>query len=169
MTCFESLEVGQVFTIGGLEVDERQATEFAEQYDPRFVPRPGVAYVHRGPEISPWQAAAFSWRLLSNLAANPPIEQASFSRPQDLNWQNAVSVGDVLRLEVEVVEIFPPHWRSPDHGLARVKVTLVTSGAAGFGAWGDDDGEQVDDVALTYTALMQARRRDKVAPFHGSA
>ena len=75
----------------------------------------------------------------------------------------------MLRLEVEVTEIFPLNARSIDHGWARVKVTLITTGVAGFGAWGDDDGELVDDIALTYTALLQAGRRDRTPPVHDSA
>lgn len=169
MMHFEDLEVGSVFTVGGIEVGAQQATEFARLYDPAFIPCPNTTYVHRGPRISPWQAAAFSSRLLSNLAASQPVEQCAFSDPRDLAWRNEVRITDALRLEVEVMEILSLNPRSVDHGWARVKVTLIATGAAGFGAWGDDDGELVDDIVLTYTALMQAGRRGRATPMHDIA
>ena len=70
MSYYEDLEVGRVFTVGGVTVGAEQAIEFARLYDPAYIPSADVVYVHRGPQISPWQAAAFSSRLLSNLAAS---------------------------------------------------------------------------------------------------
>ena len=106
------------------------------------------------------------WKILSDLAT-VPVEEAAFTWPGELHWQNAVSGGDVLRVEVEVVEIYPPSPRFPTKGSAQVKVTLITTGPAGFGAWGDDDQERVDDVAITYFARLEARRREEVSPSYG--
>jgi acyl dehydratase len=167
MRYFEDLQVGERLVFGGLVVDGAEAADFARRYDPQHVPRPGIAYVHRGPGISPWQAAALSWKLLSDLAATMTVEEAAFTGPSDLQWRRGVSAGDVLRVEVEIVEMLPPNPRLREHGWARVKVTLVTTGPAGFGAWGDDDSELVDDVALTYSAHLKARRREEVSPYHG--
>jgi hypothetical protein len=77
-----------------------------------------------------------------------------------------VSVGDELRVEVTIDELVPPSPADPDRGWARTKVALITTGPAGFGAWGDDDQERVDDVALTYFASLEALRRDKVSIFY---
>ncbi|HWL94920.1 MAG TPA: hypothetical protein VNT79_15480 [Phycisphaerae bacterium] len=167
MRYFEDLQVGETLTFGGLVVDAAEAADFAQRYDPEHVPRPGTAYIHRGPEISPWQVAALSWKLLADLAATGPVEDAAFTAPGDLQWRMKVSAGDVLRVEVELVELLPPNMRLREHGWARARVTLITTGPAGFGAWGDDDSELVDDVALTYFAQLRARRHEPVSIYHG--
>lgn len=169
MRFFEDLEVGETLSFGGLVVDADEAAEFARRYDPPYIPPTGVAYVHRGPRISPLQAAALGWKMLLDLAAEAGIEEAVFSRPGDLEWQWEVCVSDRLRIEVELVEILPGRATMRDHGLARVKVTMITTGPAGFGAWGDDDQELVDDVAMTYSAVLKARRREQLSIFHGIA
>lgn len=168
MRYFEDLEPGETMTFGGLVVDVEEAEDFARRFDPARVPPPGRGYIHRGPEISPFHAAALSWKLLSDLAASSDIAEAEFGRPVDLEWQVwKVSAGDVLRVEVELVELLPPTAHQREHGWARSKVTLITTGPAGFGAWGDDDQERVDDVALTYFAHLKARRREAVSIYHG--
>jgi hypothetical protein len=167
MRHFEDLEIGETLTRGGLVVDAAEAADFARRYDPECVPPASTAYVHRGPPISPWQAAALSWKLLSDLAATTPIEDAAFSAPADLQWGTRVSAGDVLRIEVELTDMLPPSTIYRDYGWARSMVTLFTSGPAGFGAWGDDDSELIEDVALTYFAHLKARRRDKVSIYYG--
>lgn len=167
MRYFEDLQLGERLTIGGHVVDAAEASDFARRYDAQYIPPPGTAYVHRGPQISPWHAAALSWKLLSELAATASIEEASFTRPVDVQWLTRVSVRDALRVDVEVVELLPPITHLREHGWARVKVALVTTGPAGFGAWGDDDQELVDDVALTYIAHLKARRREAVSIYFG--
>jgi acyl dehydratase len=164
---FEDLRVGERLVLGGHRVDEAEAADFAARYDPEYMPPSGMGWIHRGPRISPWQAAALSWKLLSDLAAAEPIEDAAFSRPADVHWSNVVSVGDLLRVEVELAELLAPSSAMREHGLARVTVSLVTTGPMGFAGWADDDQELVDDVALTYRAVLTARRREKVSIFHG--
>jgi hypothetical protein len=61
-----------------------------------------------------------------------------------------------------VIEVLAPHQSGRETGIARVKVTLIQTGPFGFGSWGDDHGELVDDVVLTYTANLTARRRHPV-------
>lgn len=167
MRYFEDLQIGETLTFGGLRVDAAEAVDFALRYDPEFVPPAGVGWIHRGPAISPWQGAALSWKLLSDLAAGEPVKDAAFSRPAEVRWLNTVSVGDALRIEVELVELLPPSAAMREHGLARVKVSLVTTGPMGFAGWADDDQELVDDVALTYFASLKARRREEVSIYHG--
>ncbi len=167
MRYFEDLQVGEKLTVGGHVVDAAEAAAFARRYDPQYSPPPGTAYVHRGPQISPWQAAALSWKLLSDLAATASIAEASITRPVEVGWPTGVYVGDALRVEAELLEMLPPNTHSREHGWARVKVTLVTTGPAGFGAWGDDDQELVDDVAVTYGAQLKARRREEVSIYYG--
>ena len=169
MRYFEDLQVGETLTLGGLRVDPLEAADFARRYDPEYIPPSGVGWIHRGPPISPWQAAALSWKLLSDLAAAEPLVEAAFSRPSDARWMYEVSVGDMLRIEVEVVELLPPSAALREHGLARIKVSLVTTGPMGFAGWADDDQELVDDVALTYFAVLKARRREQVSIYHGRA
>jgi acyl dehydratase len=169
MRFFEDLQVGDSFGFGGLRVDAEEAAEFAARYDTDYIPPAGAGWIHRGPEISPWQAAALSWKLLSRLAAAEPLAEAAFSRPADVRWLYPVSVGDALRIEVELVELLPPSAAMREHGLARVKVALVTTGPMGFAGWADDDQELVDDIALTYSATLKARRREAVSIFHGIA
>jgi hypothetical protein len=167
MRYFEDLQVEETLTFGGLRVDAAEAAGFAEQYDRAYIPPSGTGWIHRGPAISPWQAGALSWKLLADLAAAEPLVEASFSRPADVQWLNAVSVADLLRVEVELVELLPASAAMRDHGLALVKVSLVTTGAMGFAGWADDDQELVDDVALTYRAVLKARRREQVSIYHG--
>ena len=167
MRYFEDLQVGEALTFGGIRVDAAEAEDFARLYDPQYIPPSGVGWIHRGPRISPWQAAALSWKLLTDLADAEPLMEAAFSRPGDVQWLHEVSVGDVLRIEVELVALLPPSAAMREHGLARIKVSLVTTGAMGFAGWADDDQELVDDVALTYSASLKARRRDPVSIYHG--
>lgn len=163
MRYFEDLQVGETLTLGGLRVDAAEAEDFARRYDPKYIPPLGVGWIHRGPQISPWQAAALSWMLLSDLTTVTPLVEAAFSRPSDVQWLFEVSVGDVLRIEVELVELLPPSAAMREHGLARIKVSVVTTGPMGFAGWADDDQELVDDVALTYLAVLKARRREQVS------
>lgn len=167
MRYFEDLQVGETLTLGGLRVEADEAGDFARRYDPDFVPPSGVGWIHRGPRISPWQAAALSWKLLSDLAASEPVAEAGFSRPAEVQWLFEVSVGDALRIEVELVGLLPASPAMREHGLARVKVSLITTGPMGFAGWADDDQELVDDVALTYLASLKARRREEVSIYHG--
>jgi hypothetical protein len=167
MRYFEDLQIGEIFTSGGLVVDGGEAADFARRYDPKHLPPTGIAYIHRGPEISPWQAAALSWKLLTDIASTCLVEEAEFTGPSDLQWRMKVSVGDVLRVEAKLMEMLPPDMRLREQGWARVSVTLITAGPAGFGAWGDDDQEIVEDVALTYFAYLRARRREEVSIYHG--
>ena len=169
MRFFEDLQVGEAWTFDGPVVDAAEAADFARRYDPEFIPPPGRGYIHRGPRISPWQAGALSWKLLSDLAATLPIEEVAFAKPAEPEWRFPVSAGDALRIEVELVELFPPSTMMREHGLALARVSLITTGAAGFGAWGDDDQERVDDLALTYLAQLTARRREPVSIYHGIA
>ena len=122
MRHFEDLQVGEAMTFGGHRVDAAEAEAFARRYDAEYIPPTGVGWIHRGPQISPWQAAALSWKLLSDLAAAEPLVEATLSRPTDVQWLNRVSVGDVLRIEVQLVELLPPNAAMREHGLARVKV-----------------------------------------------
>ena len=167
MRYFEDLQVGERLTLGGFRVDLAEAEDFARRYDPEYIPPSGVGWIHRGPGISPWQAAALSWTLLRDLAAAEPLMEAGFSRPSDVQWLYEVSVGDRLRIEVEIVELLPPSAAMREHGLARAKVALVTTGPMGFAGWADDDQELVDDVALTYVASLKGRRREPVSIYHG--
>ena len=167
MRYFESLHVGETLVLDGGRVEIDDAADFARRYDPDYVPPENMGWIHRGPRISPWQAAALSWKLLLDLAAAEPIADAAFSRPTGVEWLHEVSVGDRLRVEVELVELLPPSPTMRDHGLARVRVALITTGPMGFAGWADDDQELVDDVALTYGAVLKARRRDAVSPYYG--
>lgn len=170
MRFFEDMAVGEKFTFGDLIVDPQEAEDFARRYDPASMPQIGgyERKVHRGATISLWMAVALSWKLLADFAATSPVEEASFSAPRDLTfgWWPA-SAEDRLRIEVEVTELLEPSAAMREHGLARAKVSLITSGAAGFGSWADDDQEIVDDIALTYFATFKARRREQVSIYHG--
>ena len=115
----------------GLQVDAAEAEDFARRYDPEYIPPSGVGWIHRGPRISPWQAAALSWKLLSDLAAPEPLAEAAFSRPGDVQWRFEVSVGDLSRIEVEVVELLAASAGMREHGLARVKFLLSRQGRGG--------------------------------------
>lgn len=167
MRYFEDLRLGETLTAGGLRVEEDEAAGFARRYDPEYIPPSNVGWIHRGARISPWQAAALSWKLLLDLAAAEPVAEARFSRPADVQWLFEVSVGDRLRIEAELVELLPPSPAMREHGLARAKISLITTGPMGFAGWADDDQELVDDVALTYLAVLKARRREAVSIYHG--
>jgi acyl dehydratase len=167
MRYFEDLQIGEMWSLRGAPVDGAEAEDFARRYDPEYIPPSGVGWIHRGPQISPWQAAALGWKLLTELAAAEPVIEATFSRPTDVQWLNRVYVADQLRIEVELVELFPAAAAMREHGLARVAVSLITTGPMGFAGWADDDQELVDDIALTFRASLKARRRELVSPYHG--
>jgi len=95
------------------------------------------------------------------IAATDPVQEAAFSQPSDLQWKHPVSPRDVLRLEAEVIELLPPRVLMRKHGVVRVKVKLLATGEAGLGTWHQDESELVENVALTYSAELKARRRDE--------
>ena len=162
MRFFEDLQVGEKLTFNGLVVDAAEAAEFARRYDPEQVPQPNIYYSDGdGPHISRWLVAALSWKMLADIAATDPVQEAAFSQPSDLQWKHPVSPRDVLRLEAEVIELLPPRVLMRKHGVVRVKVKLLATGEAGLGTWHQDESELVENVALTYSAELKARRRDE--------
>lgn len=86
MRFFEDLQPGELLSGDGHVVDADEAADFARRYDPQYRPPAGTAYIHRGPQISPWQAAALSWKLLSEVAAGASIQEATFTKPAEVQW-----------------------------------------------------------------------------------
>jgi len=162
MRFFEDLQVGEKLTSNGLVVDAAEAAEFARRYDPEHVPQPNIYYSDGdGPHISRWLVAALSWKMLADCAATDAVHEAAFSRPSDLQWKHPVSPRNALRLEAEVIELLPPRILMRKHGAVQVKVSLFATGEAGLGTWDQDEGELVENVALTYSSELTARRRDE--------
>ncbi len=117
----EDLEIGQRFTSGSHRVDEAQIIAFARQFDPQpFHLDPGAArHLFFGELVaSGWHTAAITMRLL--VESGLPIAGGLIGAGAEVNWPNPTRPGDVLHLEIEVIDVRPSRSR-PERGMATIR------------------------------------------------
>lgn len=104
---FEDIEIGETYEHGSYEVTEDEIIEFAEQYDPQpFHTDPAAAAESEfgGLAASGWHTAAMCMRLLVETMANAEWASQGARGVDALRWIQPVRPGDVLSVEVEVVD-----------------------------------------------------------------
>jgi acyl dehydratase len=123
----EDLAVGQKLTAGPVQVTEESIIAFAKQYDPQdFHTDPIKAKDTVFGELvaSGWQTACLSMRMITE--AMPKMKGGMVGRAiEKLGWPHPVHPGDVLSLEVEIIDLRTSE-KSPERGLMRTK-NIVTN------------------------------------------
>jgi len=117
----EDLFIGTRFSTGTHAMDEEQIKAFAKQFDPQpFHLDVEAAKKSFFGELvaSGWHTASITMKLL--VTAGAPIANGLIGMEGQIAWPKAVHPGDVLHVEVEIVEITPSHSR-PDRGIVTIR------------------------------------------------
>jgi len=122
---FESFQVGQKQTFGAYEVTEQEIIEFAEKYDPQFFHLDHEAAkqsLFGGLCASGWHTCAMT---MSMMVANMDANGRSLGSPgiDSLRWLRPVYPGDVLSVQMEVLDTIPSRSR-PNIGVVVSKVSV---------------------------------------------
>lgn len=121
----EDLQVGQRFTSGQYQMDERRMKEFAAEFDPQgfhLEDEAGAQSIFKGLAASGWHTAAATMRLLveSELTLSAGIVGVG----GEISWPRPTRAGDTLRVECEVLEITPSRSK-PMQGMAKIRNTTL--------------------------------------------
>ena len=117
----DDLQVGQRFTSRTLRVDEAEIKAFASQFDPQpfhLDENAAKASLFSGLVASGWHTAAMTMRLL---VEELPLAGGVIGAGGELSWPRPTRPGDILRVEIEIVEIIPSRSR-PDRGVVVTRV-----------------------------------------------
>jgi acyl dehydratase len=115
------LQVGQRFTSRTLLVDEAEIKAFASRFDPQPFHLDEIAAkdsLFSGLVASGWHTAAITMRLL---VEGLPLAGGLIGAGGELSWPRPTRPGDILRVEIEIVEIIPSRSR-PDRGVALTRI-----------------------------------------------
>ena len=126
----EDLAPGQRFTAGPVLVTEAEIREFAARYDPQpFHLDAAAAATHplfRGLAASGWHTAALTMRLV--VEALGEVAGGVVGAGGELQWPRPVRPGDLLTLDVEVLEVMVSKSR-PDRGSALMRLRTLNAAA----------------------------------------
>lgn len=118
----EDLTPGRRFTAGPVTITEAEIIAFARIYDPQpFHTDPVAAAVHplfQGLAASGWHTAALTMRMIVDAVGH--IHGGVIGGGGDLQWPRPTRPGDVLTLDVEVLEATPSRSR-PERGSAVIR------------------------------------------------
>ena len=118
----EDLHAGDRFNSGPYEVTEAGIINFAREFDPQpfhlDVERARQS-IFGGLVASGWHTAAITMRLLVTCGLNLAGGAVGLGA-DELRWPRPVRPGDVLRLELEIVEVRPSRSK-PDRGTVRLR------------------------------------------------
>jgi acyl dehydratase len=118
---FDDLQVGQRFTSRTLLVDEAEIKAFASRFDPQPFHLDEIAAkdsLFSGLVASGWHTAAMTMRLL---VEGLPLAGGLIGAGGELSWPRPTRPGDILRVEIEIVEIILSRSR-PDRGVALTRI-----------------------------------------------
>jgi acyl dehydratase len=117
----DDLSVGQRFTSGTHAIDAEQIQAFARQFDPQpfhLDPAAAEKTVFGGLVASGWHTAAVSMRLM--VESGLQIAGGLAGAGGEVAWPQPTHPGDVLHVEVEVIDVRPSRSR-PDRGIVTVR------------------------------------------------
>jgi acyl dehydratase len=118
----EDLHVGDRFNSGPYEVIETGIINFAREFDPQpfhLDPKRAQQTIFGGLVASGWHTAAITMRLLVTCGLNLAGGAVGLGA-DELRWPRPVRPGDVLRLELEILEVRPSRSK-PDRGTVRLR------------------------------------------------
>lgn len=142
---FDDFKVGDRFTTAAKTITETMIVDFAKVYDPQpfhLDPVAAKQTLYGGLIASGFQTLALGFRLIWDTGI---LAAASMGSPgfDELRWLKPVRPGDMLRVELEVIESRPSRSKS-DRGIMRGAYRYL-----------NQNGEAV----LTYTAMHLLKRR----------
>jgi acyl dehydratase len=140
----EDLRVGQTFVTGTYTMTAEDIIAFAKLYDPQPFHLDDTAAKHSlfgGLSASGWHTAAVTMRLLTQ--GTMPLAGGLISSGGEIAWPRPTRPGDILHVEVEVLEITPSRSR-PDRG------TIVCR---------NETRTQNGDVVHRFVARLMVQRR----------
>jgi acyl dehydratase len=141
----EDLQVGQRFTSGRYEMDEKRMKEFAAEFDPQpfhLDESAAKRSVFKGLAASGWHTAAATMKLL--VEGELTLSDGIAGVGGEISWPRPTRPGDVLQVESEVLEIMPSRSK-PQQAFARIRNTTVN---------------QYGDVLQVFTASVLVFRRN---------
>src|SRR5215472_7729508 len=112
----EDLRVGQRFTSGTYLMDESRIKAFAAEFDPQpfhLDEAAGQASVFQGLAASGWHTAAVAMKLMAS--GGLPLADGLIGFGGEFSWPRPTRPGDVLHLEIEILEIRPSRSK-PNYG-----------------------------------------------------
>jgi acyl dehydratase len=123
---YEDFEVGQKYHSGTYEVTAERIKAFAAEFDPQpfhLDEEAAKATLFKGLAASGWHTAAIVMKLL--VASDLHVAGGSIGGGvEDLRWPRPVRPGDVLHLEIEVVETRRSRSR-PELGVVKLRLTAM--------------------------------------------
>ncbi|HXJ56200.1 MAG TPA: MaoC family dehydratase [Verrucomicrobiae bacterium] len=127
---FEDFRVGDRYRSADYNVTEAEIVEYARRYDPQSFHTDPVAAkrsLFGGLVASGWYTAAITMRLIAQ--SEPRVAGGLIGLGvEQLRWPQPVRPGDVLHVEVEVLDLRPSRSH-PDHGIVRVRnITRTQTG-----------------------------------------
>ncbi len=143
----EHLSVGQRFVSRTQAVSAEDIKAFAADYDPQAFhldDEAAKATFFAGLAASGWHTAALTMRLVVETL---PLAGGVIGAGGELQWPKPARPGDVLQVEIEVLEITPSQSR-PDRGSAIMRI--LTRNQAG-------------ETLQTFTVKVLLRRRNATA------
>ena len=122
---FESFKIGHKQSFGAYEVTEDEIIEFAGKYDPQFFHLDHEAAkqsLFGGLCASGWHTCAMT---MSMMVENMDLHGRSLGSPgiDSLRWLRPVYPGDVLSVQMEVLDTVPSKSR-PNIGVVTNKVSV---------------------------------------------
>jgi acyl dehydratase len=121
----EDLSVGQRFTSGRYEMDEKRMKEFAAEFDPQpfhLDEAAGVQSIFKGLAASGWHTAAATMRLLVD--GELALSEGIVGVGGEINWPRPTRAGDTLQVESEVLEIIPSRSK-PRQAMVKIRNTTL--------------------------------------------
>jgi acyl dehydratase len=124
---FEDLAVGQTYrSTETVTVTAAGIKAFAAEFDPQpfhLDEAAAQASFFRGLAASGWHTAAITMRLLVKSDLRPAGGTIG-AGGETLKWPRATRPGDVLRLQIEIVEARPSQSR-PEFGVVKLRLTTI--------------------------------------------
>jgi len=111
---FEDFSVGQKLAFGHYEVTREEIVEFAREFDPQphhLDDEAGARSMLGGLAASGWHICAMAMRMCCDALFVPGAARGG-AGVEDCRWLKPVKPGDVLRMEVEILEL-RAHPRRP--------------------------------------------------------
>ncbi len=142
----EDLTPGLVFTGGPLLLTQDDIVVFGRQFDPQYFhtdPETAAASFFDGLAASGWHTAALSMRMAVSSPLNDFADGLIGIEVRNLRWPRPTRAGDILRLNLEVLETRASRSR-PGWGTAVVRWTTLN---------------QADEIVLTAEPVIWVARR----------
>jgi len=142
----EDLSIGQRFTSGRYEMDEKRMKEFAAEFDPQpfhLDEAAGAQSIFKGLAASGWHTAAATTRLLVD--GELALSEGIMGVGGEISWPRPTRAGDTLQVESEVLEIVPSRSK-PRQAMVKIRNTTLN---------------QKGEVLQVFTASVVVFRRNE--------